>query len=204
MTATATRTADQWVICQDYAAGPFVPDAVDQVIAKYDRSGCPHKGHHRVIVSAQKPVTLAKLQTMYANWSQPFLADPSDKHADAERAADTADLAAAILEVGAREPQIVHLYGFDGPMVLNGGGWSKETADAADAAAPVGIAEWKAALGPYEHVTLTADGQGAIRDTWCECGTGAEDWVRYEGWTVQGMVAHGFVCGTCRKITQTG
>jgi hypothetical protein len=204
MVATV-KTADRWVVCPDYAAGPYTPAAVERKLGQCEQSNCPHTGRHQIVISAQKPVTLTELHTLYANWSEPFLADPGDVHACDQRSADTAELAAAILEVGARSTAPIALGSPDGGfMILNGGGWSKETGDTADKAGRRGSAEWRAALGPYEDTTLTADGKGAIRDAWCRCGTGAEGWVQYQAWTVQGVDAHGFVCGTCRKITQTG
>ncbi len=89
-------------------------------------------------------------------------------------------------------------------MVVVSGGWSAEAAAAADAIATPGSAEWLGALGAREHVTMTADGHGASRQTWCQCPERPELWVRYEGWTARGREAHGFVCGSCRKLTQVG
>jgi hypothetical protein len=206
MTATKTVTANQWVVCDDYAAGPFTPDAVGQVLAKYERSICPNKGQHQIVTSDRKPVTVAKLRTMYTAWSEPYDGDPDDDRAYAERAAQTRELAAALLAVGARTHGMITLCGVDGELTVNTGGWSKDAADRADAAAEAGSESWRAALGPYEHATLTDGGGAAITDAWCRC-LGREDvvdWVRYEQWTVEGRVGHGFVCPDCRKLVQVG
>jgi hypothetical protein len=131
-------------------------------------------------------------------WSAPFLADPSDEAANAARAAQTRQLAAAILAapVGAKV----------GAMTLVTAGWSRERGDQADAVAGPGSEAWITALGAHEHATLTADGKSANRQAWCECPglNDFENWVRYEGWTARGCEAHGFVCGTCRRLAQTG
>lgn len=202
-TAARTKTVDRWVICDDYAAGPFAAKSAVMVARRHDKApGCMHTGH-KVIQSDRRPTTVAALRTMYSNWFEPYTGDVGDGEALTARRADGADLAAAILEVGARESQ-VSLYSVNGTMSFNGGGWSKDDADRADAAAEPGSDAWKAALGPYRYAILTADGRGAIRDRWCECGVTGERWVQYEVWTAEGRERHGFVCPDCRKLTQTG
>jgi len=130
-----------------------------------------------------------------AEWDEPFLADPRDEAANAARGDLTRALAAATL--AARVGTAV------GGMTVVGAGWSRERGDYADSVAEVGSDAWKAALGSHEDATLTSDGRGAIRDAWCEC-PAPGGWVRYEGWTARGCEAHGFVCGGCRRVTQTG
>ena len=71
-------------------------------------------------------------------------------------------------------------------MVVVSGGWSAEAAAAADAIATPSSAEWLGALGAREHVTMTADGHGASRQTWCQCPERPELSVGFEGWTAQG------------------
>jgi hypothetical protein len=91
---------------------------------------------------------------------------------------------------------------FDGPLTKNLGTWSVETVQAAAKAGPEGSEAWYAALGGHEEATLTSDGRGAIVEGWCHCG-GVEQ-ARYERWSARGREAHGFVCKTCRWLTQTG
>lgn len=63
-------------------------------------------------------------------------------------------------------------------------------------------------LGTPESVTLAADGRHVYPRNWC---TG-HDWdvtdeeVRYERWTAEGRVAHGYVCAyvACRRLVQSG
>ena len=94
---------------------------------------------------------------------------------------------------------------FDGTMKVNSGGWSKETAARADATAEVGSSAWVTALGAHEWATVTSDAGTAWVTAWCQCqGAGIDEWVRYERWTAEGRVAHGFVHDACRKLTQTG
>lgn len=97
----------------------------------------------------------------------------------------------------------------DGPLIIAHAGWSRQSAErpaarAADAAGDVDA--YLAALGAHDHATLTADGRGARTDGWCQCEPGPPlaTTVRYERWTDQGRVAHGYLCPTCRFITQTG
>jgi hypothetical protein len=94
----------------------------------------------------------------------------------------------------------------DGPLVKTSARWSKATGERADAAACTAAdpETWLAALGPHEHATLTADGHG-VRPGWCSCpDTRLKTWVRYELWTIQGRTGHGYICPTCRLLTQTG
>lgn len=91
---------------------------------------------------------------------------------------------------------------FDGPLTKYHGGWSKEAGARADAAGEAGSPEWYAALGTNETATLTSDGRGAIVEDWCSCGGVKQE--RYERWSARGREAHGFVCKTCRYLTQTG
>lgn len=92
------------------------------------------------------------------------------------------------------------------PLVLVQGGWSADTARTADAVAQPGTDEWLAALGPYERAILTSDGTSINNTQWCTCPNqaAATDWIRYERWTSQGRIAHGYCCPTCRAVTQTG
>lgn len=97
----------------------------------------------------------------------------------------------------------------DGPLIKARGGWSKETAARADAASEAGSDAWYAALGPHEYAVLTSDGHGARTDAWhrnelCADRADADRWVRYERYTAEGRVGHGYLCPTCRQVTQTG
>jgi hypothetical protein len=145
--------------------------------------------------------TLAELR---AEWDAPFTADPRDDTASAGRTSLTRDLAAAILAADLYDPvrgdrtQV-------GDLFINSGGWSREPAAAADAAAAAGTPEWIAALGPHEHATLTSDGGSANRAQWCRCGDpDVLEWVRYEHWTASGCEAHGYVHRECRRLLQVG
>lgn len=98
---------------------------------------------------------------------------------------------------------------FDTPLTKVDGRWSPEAARRADAVADPATdpTAWVAALGPHEHATLTADGRQAINIGWCTCDHQYPDgatWVRYERWSGRGQEAHGYVCPTCRRLTQTG
>lgn len=99
---------------------------------------------------------------------------------------------------------------FDCKLTVAQGGWSKEDGDRADAAGEPGSAEWFAALGRREYVTLTSDGQsGGDRNGpagWCQCGVDpdVEQWVAYERWTAEGRVAHGYLHSECRLLLQSG
>jgi hypothetical protein len=97
---------------------------------------------------------------------------------------------------------------FDG-LIKGRGGWTRETAAQADATADAGTPQWRAALGPHQYAILTSDGSEADTGRWHiddRCGGPAEDgdWVRYERWTAEGRVGHGFVCRSCRGLLQTG
>ena len=94
----------------------------------------------------------------------------------------------------------------DGPLTKAHGGWSIEAEARANAIAEPGTPEWRSAIGPHIRATLTADGRGARTDAWCPCTPERpmETWVRYERWTDQGRVGHGYVCPVCRCVTQTG
>jgi hypothetical protein len=96
----------------------------------------------------------------------------------------------------------------DGPLIKCRGGWPRETSERANAVVDPATDRqgWLAALGPHEHATLTSDGRGARTDSWCQCTPvpAIESCVRYERWTTQGRTAHGYLCPTCRHITQTG
>lgn len=93
----------------------------------------------------------------------------------------------------------------DGPLTVTTGGWSKETEDRADLTNADSVADYRAALGAYDHVLLTEDGRGAGTHEWCTSSDFAtQRWIRYERWTAAGRVAHGYVCQHCRLLTQTG
>lgn len=88
--------------------------------------------------------------------------------------------------------------------------WPKgadETPAAADALANDDYKAFVGALGAPTSVTLTADGRGVNTEAWCACGNrDFADEVRYERWTAEGRVAHGYVCPviTCRRLVQSG
>ena len=140
----------------------------------------------------------AELATAFAAWSEPFLADPRDEAASAARTVQTREVARLMLAAPLRTEV--------GGLVAETAGWSRERAAEADAAGEAGSPEWFAALGDHEHVTLTGDGRAANRSRWCECRPQPriEAWVRYEHWTERGRDRHGFVCPSCRSLTQTG
>ena len=139
-----------------------------------------------------------ELAAAMAAWDAPFLADPFDEAASAARTAQTRELARLLLAAPLRTRV--------GALVVETGGWSRERAAEADAAGEPGSPEWWAALGDHEHVTLTSDGRMAARSRWCECepSPAGQAWVRYEHWTERGRERHGFVCPSCRRLTQTG
>ena len=90
------------------------------------------------------------------------------------------------------------------------GGWTPEDGARADRLAQPDWTrqQWLEELGPHKDATLTSDGRGARTDAWCTClrgsTTGDGAWVRYERWTAQGRVAHGYVHQLCRFVLQTG
>jgi hypothetical protein len=96
----------------------------------------------------------------------------------------------------------------DGRLVKFGGEWSPQAGVRADAVADAARDPhaWIAALGPHERAILTGDGHEARLDGWCTCPAppALPSWVRYERWTAEGRVGHGFLCPFCRLITQTG
>lgn len=197
MAATATAARNRWVVCDDYVAGPFTEAAAVTAKARHDASAsCSHE--HEVVIAGRRPVALNDLRSLRANWDHPFLADPADEAAAAERREQTYDLAAGLLAapLGARV----------GGMTVAAGGWSKATADAADKIAVPGSPEWTVLLGIREHVRLTADGGQAYFERWCSCAAAASmtGAVRYEYWTVAGMTSHGYVCPACRRLLQAG
>lgn len=192
---TETHLSVHWVVCGDWANGPYTPDAAQRTENRHNDSAC--KLPHRVVTSGVKPSTESEIAPVRAEWDQPFLADPSDDAAFAARQALTVDLAALIL----RAPLPTRA----GGLTIYTGGWSREHGDAAAAAGEPGSAAWITALGAYEHATLTGDGKAAQRDGWCHCpGQPADSWVPYESWTAAGRVAHGFVCQSCRALIQVG
>ena len=100
------------------------------------------------------------------------------------------------------------LHTADGPLIKNSGAWPKQAGERADAVADAGRdpQAWIAALGAHERAILTGDGREARRDGWCSClpPPALETWIRYERWTGEGRVGHGFLCPSCRFLTQTG
>ena len=209
MTA-ATATRDRWVVCADYASGPFTQAAAERQMAVVQDGPRLCRLPHHIVVSVSQPKPSAPpvrtLADLRAEWDAPFLAGPSDEAANTARSRLTRDLAAAILAADLfdrerMEPTRV------GGMQITGAGWSKERADLADAAAERGSPEWIAALSTHEHATLTSDGKSAIRTAWCTCANDdvyADQWIRYEHWTERGCEAHGFVHSECRRLLQTG
>lgn len=56
----------------------------------------------------------------------------------------------------------------------------------------------------YAGGTYVADGGAADRTSWCSCPSSDDD-IYYEAYSTAGLrTAHGYVCKTCRQITQTG
>lgn len=150
--------------------------------------------------------TTRTLADLRADWDAPFLADPRDETANAARTQLTRDLAAGILAADLFDRDRMERTRV-GNMQIAGAGWTKERGDHADATAEPGSPAWIAALGTHEHATLTDDGKSAIRDAWCTCANDdvyADQWVRYEYWTEQGMERHGYVHSDCRRLLQVG
>jgi hypothetical protein len=147
--------------------------------------------------------TTTTLTELRAQWDAPFTGDAFDTAAWAARSALTRELAAAILAapLAASRTQV-------GGMFIVLAGWSRERDFAVSAVALPGTPEWRAALGPHEHATLTSDGKGANRSKWCTCPnddvSAADQWVRYEYWTAEGCERHGFVHSECRRLLQAG
>ena len=129
------------------------------------------------------------LAAQYERWNRPGSSE--------DRAAQTRRLAAQLLDapLATRMP--------DG-MIAVTAGWDLAAGQRADAAGKPGSAEWLAALGRHDRVLLTADGRGCTPERWCTDPNGAQEWVAYERWTAEGRAAHGFVCGDCRKLLQSG
>lgn len=187
---------NQWVVCDSYVAGPYTAEVAQRVYQKASTSMCSDQ--HRIITSARKPVPAADLRALRAEWDLPFPVDYTDEDPYTDRTALTRELAEGIMaaQLGTRL----------GELTIVAGGWSKTTADRADADYEPGTPEWMQALGPREHATLTSDGRAVNRDAWCRCTCPEKpgQWVEYEGWVPSGRQAHGFACGTCRKVIQTG
>lgn len=80
----------------------------------------------------------------------------------------------------------------DGPLIVNHVSYGK-----------VPVEDVLAGRAPAQEVTLTEDGRGAIRVGWHTDGPAAE-WVRYEVWTPEGRIAHGFVDSVSRRLLQVG
>lgn len=125
-----------------------------------------------------------------------IMADPFNPAVSAKITTLTREYAAVLLALPLNSKA-------DGLIVYTGG-WSLERAAEADAVGQPGTDAWYAALGSHQHATLTSDGRDAVRTAWCQGCPGADQWVRYEHWTTEGCHAHGFVCASCRRITQTG
>jgi hypothetical protein len=191
--AATTKTGTCWVVCDSYAAGPYTTQAAERALARYDSSVCGAK--HRVVASRTKPVTVSELQVMRADWEHYEPSGDGWWSTVEGRTQQTRELAAAILAAPLGTPV--------GDVKLTSGGWSKETANRADATALVATPEWYDTLGPREHATLTGDGRSALHEAWCQCPDPA-GWVAYERWTAEGRIAHGFVHETCRRLIQTG
>jgi hypothetical protein len=100
---------------------------------------------------------------------------------------------------------------FDGSLVKVAGTWAREVGDAADAVAEAGSPEWVAFLNatPQIEATLTSDGRHAETGRWhiddrCGGPCPVDQWVRVERWSTAGREFHGFICGDCRGLVQTG
>ena len=143
------------------------------------------------------------LDDLLRQWNAPFTADPFDEHAWDGRKQLTRDLAAAILAAPLGDENGRTRVG---GLQIATAGWTQARGDYANSVASsvTDPQKWIAALGTHEHATLTADGQGANRASWCWCAGGPAEWVRYEYWTAEGREGHGFVCAECRRLVQTG
>lgn len=93
-------------------------------------------------------------------------------------------------------------------LIVNHRSWSEEASNSegvAEALATDDPGALYEALGTPEEVTLTGDGRSADPKSWCLCVRVLEP-VRYERWTAEGRVAHGYVCPkvVCRRLVQSG
>ncbi len=191
-----------WVVCDDYAAGPYTPERAarerDARDADTGRGACTLP--HRLAVEGFRPATTAELTTARRTHQDAALAaNPFTGAGEDEFAAALADRADTIM----RAP----LGTSDGELTVAQTGWTREAGDRADAAAETGSTAWVAALGAYERVTLTSDGRPVETGTWCRCQPEPDPagWVRYERWTAAGnQDAHGFACPSCRHLVQSG
>ncbi len=73
-------TRDNWVVCDEYTAGPFTPEQAErkaQAIADYATSGERHACHleHRIVASATEPVP---------PWKRALESDRLTGHAETE------------------------------------------------------------------------------------------------------------------------
>lgn len=82
----------------------------------------------------------------------------------------------------------------DGPLIVNHVSYAKGT--------PIEAVLDDTAVA--EMVVLTADGRHALYQEWHEGPPTDDEWVRYERWTAEGRVAHGYIDTVTRKLVQTG
>lgn len=204
MPATTAAALIHWVICDDYAAGPYTPERaqglLDSITAgRHLASGCC-KLEHRVTVSGFAPTTGSELARLRRDHQAAVLASDPFAGPDEELDAARDELVAAIMAAP--------LGTADGTgLIVAEAGWSRQAGDRADAAAPKGSPAWIVALGAHERVTLTGDGKAVEPSRWCRCTPEADagTWVRYERWTAPGdKGGHGFVCAACRLLVQSG
>ncbi len=80
------------------------------------------------------------------------------------------------------------------PMVVNHGTWAPGT--------DVGAILAREAVA--DEVTLTEDGLDAVRSSWHDGEADIEDYVRYEVYSAEGMIAHGYVHRASRRLVQVG
>lgn len=134
---------------------------------------------------------------------------PRRPHFDASRAAwiEHARITSEIIRRGSLRDVVRD--DVNGDLILAHRSWSREVGVGAQAAIDAGqftddAAGWKAALGLPTEVVLSSDGGQVDATAWCDDSSPGTEWVRYERWKVVGLVAHGYVCGYCRRLTQTG
>lgn len=179
-----------WVVCDDRVAGPYTHDAARRNLVRVSevtRGGCGYE--HSVVTCGFRPSTVAEIRPLREEWDDVTITE-------AHRGELTVELADEILHAPV---------GTDvGDLIVSQAGWSAETASQADAKAEPGTPAWYVALGAHEDALLTGDGEDAVTTGWCQDSDDHAGEVQYERWTAKGRVAHGTVCGTCRRLTQTG
>ena len=122
---------------------------------------------------------MTTLREQYDTWSEPYLGDDFSAQAMDARGLETRRLAARVLAAPVG-------------TVVGGGRW---------------VPELTVAVQGGEPSLLTADGKPGDRGHWCLNETRCKasgDWVYYERWAHAGRASHGWLCGVCRRLVQSG